>query len=50
MKYRISIKNASRNNTRELMYEIYTSRKKAQEIADKINMIQAEREAIVIKK
>ena len=48
--YRISIKNASKGDQRQLMFEAYTSRKKAQEIADKINAVDPSREAYVVVK
>ena len=48
--YRISVRNASNNNQRELMYGEYTSRKRAQEMCNKINLLDAEREAYVVAK
>ena len=46
--YRISVRNKSRENQRELMWEVYSSKKAAQEMCDKINAIDAGREAYVV--
>lgn len=46
--YRISVRNASNDNKRELLYATFTSRKTAQEVCDKINAIQSSREAYVV--
>ena len=46
--YRISIRNASRDNKRELMYEVYTSKKRAQEMCDKLNSLDLDRQAEVV--
>lgn len=48
--YRISIRNASRNNVREIDYAVYTSKKKAQAMCDTINRIDPGREATVVVK
>ena len=46
--YRISVKFKSENNQRKLMLEAYSSEKAAQEMCDKMNAIDPEREARVI--
>lgn len=48
--YRISIRNASKNNQRELMWEAYSSKKAAQEMCDRMNAIDPEREARVVER
>lgn len=46
--YRISVINKSRDNQRELMWEVYSSRKAAQEVCDRMNAIDAGIKACVI--
>ena len=48
--YRINVKKASKDNQREFLWETFTSRKKAQELCDKINALDPSREAVVVVK
>lgn len=48
--YRISVKNASNGDKRELLWEKYATSKKAHEVAERINIINPSREAIVLVK
>lgn len=48
--YRVSIRNASQGSARELLYEVYTSKKKAQAMCNAINAIDSNREARVVTK
>lgn len=48
--YRISVKNASKGNQRELLWASFSSRKKAQELCDKINALDESRGAFIVVK
>lgn len=48
--YRINVRKASKDNQREFLWETFTSRKKAQELCDKINALDPSREAVVVVK
>lgn len=50
VKYAISSKNASRGEQREIHYERFTSKEKAQEYCDAINKVQPSREAVVVER
>lgn len=46
--YQISVRKKAKDNQRELMWEVYSSKKAAQDMCDKINAIDASREAYVV--
>ena len=48
--YRITVKKAGKGDQREFLWETFASRKKAQELCDKINALDASRDAVVVVK